>query len=279
MKYLEYKETRRRGSADFPYEYYHITKTHPRYNMVHHWHPQYEIIHLISGRFDVMLNDREYIMKQGEAIFVPSGIMHGGTPEDAEYECLVFETDAFLRKSMMSDERAAEIISNLRQPSPTVLSQSIAARELTERIFDELRSRKGGYRLIVQGAVMQLFGELSRIEASGGEVRDKRKLRSLKSALGYIEEHYSEPVTLDDIAAASGMNSRYLCRVFRDMTHRTPIDYLNYYRIECACEQIASTNDSMTDIALSCGFCDLSYFIKVFKKYKDVTPFAYGRKL
>ena len=52
------------------------------------------------------------------------------------------------------------------------------------------------------------------------------------------------------------------------MTHRTPIDYLNYYRIEQACFKLATSNDSIAEIGLSCGFNDESYFIKTFKKYK-----------
>ena len=52
------------------------------------------------------------------------------------------------------------------------------------------------------------------------------------------------------------------------MTHRTPIDYLNYYRIERACYQLITTNLSITEIAYASGFNDLSYFIKTFKKYK-----------
>ena len=59
------------------------------------------------------------------------------------------------------------------------------------------------------------------------------------------------------------------------MTYRTPIDYLNYYRIERACYQLLTTNHSITEIAYSSGFNDLSYFIKTFKKYKGVTPKNY----
>jgi AraC-like DNA-binding protein len=59
------------------------------------------------------------------------------------------------------------------------------------------------------------------------------------------------------------------------MTHRTPIDYLNYYRIERACFKLVSTNLSITEVAFECGFNDLSYFIKTFKKYKAITPKQY----
>ena len=57
--------------------------------------------------------------------------------------------------------------------------------------------------------------------------------------------------------------------------HTTPIEYLNYYRIEIACEQLIITNKNITDIAYDCGFNDVSYFTKVFKKYKDTVPSKY----
>ena len=64
------------------------------------------------------------------------------------------------------------------------------------------------------------------------------------------------------------MNPRYFCRVFRQLTGRTPIDYLNYYRIECAAELLCAEEDSVTDIALSCGFGDPGYFARLFRRHK-----------
>lgn len=272
MKYIEYKENRQHGTPDFPYAYYHITPMHPRYNMVLHWHTQYEIIYVTRGQLNMMINGVEYAAKSGDALFVGSGLMHGGTPEDAEYECLVFDADEYLRRCIMLEEETAAIISNVFVPSPTVISGCPAV----ERIFSALRGRRKGYRLIVRGGILELFGEMA---FSGGEgvPKGKRRLAALKNALGFIEKHYQEQISLDDIAGYGGMNKGYLCRVFREMTHKTPVEYLNYYRIECACEQIASTDYSFTEIAIGCGFCDPSYFIKVFKKYKGVTPSEYAK--
>lgn len=281
MKYLEYKESLKRGTPEFPYEYYHITKLHPRYNMMHHWHPQPEIIYVTKGRFDVFINGREITLKSGEALFVSGGLMHGGTPNEAEYECLVFDIDPFMRKCLMTETSTAEIISNVKSPEPAVFFGNDEFMPIIERIFGEFRTRKSGYKLKVRGGILELYAEMARTlnDDSAGRLSGKstRRLKSLKNALAYIEEHYQEAVSLSDIAAAGGMNSNYLCRVFREMTHMTPVEYLNCYRIECACEQIASTNESITDIALACGFCDLSYFIKVFKRFKGVTPSAYGK--
>lgn len=100
---------------------------------------------------------------------------------------------------------------------------------------------------------------------------------SIKKALEVIENHYADCITLEDLAQAAGMNSKYFCRYFKDMTHRTPVDYLNYYRIEQACFKLVTSNESIADIGLSCGFNDVSYFIKTFKKYKGMTPKKYLR--
>ena len=69
--------------------------------------------------------------------------------------------------------------------------------------------------------------------------------------------------------------SSYFCRYFKEFTDRTPMDYLNYYRIEVACEQLSYTDKTITEIAHSCGFYDSSYFIKVFRHYKHMTPTEY----
>ena len=73
--------------------------------------------------------------------------------------------------------------------------------------------------------------------------KDSRKIEHLKKALEVIENHYADCITLEDLSQAAGMNSKYFCRYFKDMTHRTPVDYLNYYRIEQACFKLVTSNE------------------------------------
>ena len=61
------------------------------------------------------------------------------------------------------------------------------------------------------------------------------------------------------------------------MTGRTPIEYLKIYRIEKASKKLLNTDEAVTDIAFSCGFNDLSYFIKTFKELKNITPAQYRK--
>lgn len=84
----------------------------------------------------------------------------------------------------------------------------------------------------------------------------------------YISERYQNPIALGELAEQCGMNSNYFCRAFKEFTGITPVEYLNFYRVESACERILKAEESITEIAFLCGFNDFSYFIKVFKNLK-----------
>ena len=111
-----------------------------------------------------------------------------------------------------------------------------------------------------EGVVIQIGSKLGDIQVDG---------RRVTAGAGALLAH----VCL--AAAEAGLAPKYLCRVFRQVTGRTPIDYLNYYRIECAAELLCTTTDSITDVALSCGFNDPSYFSRMFRRQKRVSAHVY----
>ena len=103
------------------------------------------------------------------------------------------------------------------------------------------------------------------------------RILQLKQVLDFIEHNYTGALTLKQLSASVSMSPKYFCRFFSEMTHQTPMDYLNRQRIERACYEISTTDDSITDIAYRNGFNDLSYFIRTFKKYKGTTPGKYKK--
>ena len=74
------------------------------------------------------------------------------------------------------------------------------------------------------------------------------------------------------------MNTKYFCRFFRALTHNSPMDYVNFYRIEQAAWLLGQSELSVTEVAARCGFWDSSYFTKVFKKYKGYTPKEFRKR-
>ena len=118
--------------------------------------------------------------------------------------------------------------------------------------------------------LMLIFSDFGKCKDGDPALPEAQAL--VKRLQAYISENYYNNIKLEHLAKIAGMNEKYFCRYFRSMTERTPIDYLNYYRIECACEMLSTKDISVKEVAISCGFNDESYFIKTFSKYKGITP-------
>lgn len=294
MKYLDYKENKSRGTFDFPLEYYHVRPGHPRYEMSYHWHTEYEIIRILKGHFSFHLDGIELELKEGDTLFIHDGLLHGGTPKDCVYECIVFDLRLLHRENLsvsnyLQDIAQHEILVCRHFPNPNSSYQRPdiknirAFQEIHKNIwylFGAMQRKTPGYELMVLGSLYQFFAsiiewKLYSESTLSGNLKNQEHIKQLKKALAIIEQDYAEPITLEDLSKAAGMSPKYFCRFFQEMTHRTPIDYLNYYRIECACIKLVTTHSSITDTALNCGFNDISYFIRTFKKYKGITPKKY----
>ena len=99
MQYINYRESRQRGTADFPIEYHHVSPTHPQYIMALHWHVEFELIRILSGSLKLTVDEEEYTAKAGSSCFIPSGTIHAGEPDDCVYECLVFDMNVLMNKN------------------------------------------------------------------------------------------------------------------------------------------------------------------------------------
>ena len=279
MKYIKYRETKEHGTFDFPMEFYHVGPSHPRYEMSYHWHIEYEVIRILKGELLMTIGEDEFTANAGDIIFIKGGLLHGGIPKDCLYECIVYNLDSLMTASPAGERLLKKVSSNSIEICSHISPADKELSRITGRMFGHMKTRVVGHELTVIGAFYEFFGYILEHgwykEAQSISVKDGRRIEHLKNVIATIEDHYDECITLDDLARAAGMNSKYFCRYFREMTHRTPIDYLNYYRIEQACFKLATSNDSISEIGMSCGFNDESYFIKTFKKYKGVTPKKY----
>lgn len=95
----------------------------------------------------------------------------------------------------------------------------------------------------------------------------------------YISCHFLQRITLDEIAAYSGMNRTYFCLFFKKHYGRSLTDHLNSMRIDLACNLLTTTGRTVADIAAHCGFATLTYFNRIFMKYCGVSPRTYRQKV
>lgn len=278
MNYSSLYENKKRGTFDFPIELYHVDSGSPRYQMPLHWHLEYELILVMEGSFTLSLDGGTFPMGPGDCAWVGDGIVHGGTPQDCVYECVVFDLGTLLHSTPVCAKSAGEFLAE-GSGCTGVFPQGSAQARLAGRLFQAMEQESPGYEWTAVGLMWQIMGSL----LAGRPVqppfsRSREKTIRLKNVLTYIRDNYEGPVTLEELAKVAGMNPKYFCRAFAQMTGRTPIDYLNYYRVEQAGEQLLLTERPVTEIALSCGFNDMSYFSRMFSRHKGVSPTRYRKR-
>ncbi len=152
----------------------------------------------------------------------------------------------------------------------------LTGQTLTEA--DMLRLNRGVATVLGKG-LFSVEETLAHIDAA---LERKRKLsgeaqRLVRQAMAYLHSHYAEPIAREDVARHVGLSDDYLTTCFRKELGMTPIAYLNRYRVNQARQLLATTDKTITEIALAVGFSDSGYFSRVFRREVGVSPEAYRR--
>ena len=267
------------GTPAFPAEYYYVDSRHPRYQMPFHWHNEWEILRVLSGTFQIHLDGEEYCACAGDVLLIHGGTLHGGVPYDCAYECFVFDLYGLFR--------SMELVKGYLRPfyRQSQLPQSFFPAEASSEIHRTIGELMGSLRLgsspelDTVGCLCRLFSYILQEELyspnPGSADTELHRIDQIKAVLEYIEANFNTPLSLEKLAEVVGMNPKYFCRVFSRLTHQSPMDYVNFYRIEQAAFLLSSTSMPITAVGTECGFWESSYFTKVFKKYKGVTPKSY----
>lgn len=279
MHYLNYNEQIQHCTGDFPMAYYFVDESHPRYRMPMHWHRETEILRVRSGELRLYIDEREKCARAGDVLIIGEGAVHGGDPENCVYECVVFDAKSII----MHVEACKRLINPMLNRNIFINANIFKGDTELANALNALylcgNAGIAGAEVKAMGALLTFYGGLADcMDSSEIDVfytRSGQKTEQLKPALEYIEAHYGQNIGLDELARLTGLSAKYFCRYFKTIVHRSPIDYLNYYRIECASHFLSSSDMTVAEIAQHCGYNDSSFFIKQFKRYKGTTPKQY----
>lgn len=283
MHYLLYNEKKQHGTADFPVAYYFVSEEHPRYSMPFHWHREWEIIRVLSGTFLLSINGQEYEAGAGDVFLLPSGALHGGIPCQSEYECLNFDPEELCGHGHPSRSLLRPFFRGSYIPHTCFTRRDGAVYAIVDDLLGAMTEEPPQEIRMLQtvGNVYRLFAAiLERGLYTEGQPAERagNSTDQLKPVLEYVESHFNQPLSLAQLADVVGMNPKYFCRFFRQVTQQTPMNYVNIYRIEQAAHMLCGSTMTVTEVGLECGFSDTSHFVKTFKKYKGVTPKQFRKR-
>jgi AraC family transcriptional regulator len=140
------------------------------------------------------------------------------------------------------------------------------------RIYDEFRRLDSASAVSIQGLALEMLAAVSR----GGLHRPERRPdRRVASAEEFLRGHFTERVTLAQVAAAAGVHPVYLAREFRRVHGCTIGEYIRRLRVERARRQLRASDESLAAIAAGAGFSDQSHFSRTFKRLSGMTPASF----
>jgi len=278
MHYLAYNEPIQHRTGELPLAHYYVDEHHPRYHMRMHWHRETELLWMRKGMLRLYVDDALIEVREGDLVLLGEGALHGGDAVGGVYECIVLDPYALLMHIEPCKSAMRALLGRTMHLKKDVISADAELKGAIERLYAGVRGGVEGAEMRVVGGLYSVFGALGGYRdavVEAGKTSAGLKAEQLKPALEFIEKNYGGQITLEMLARETGLSPKYFCRCFRAVTHHSPIDYLNHYRIECASFLLTSSDMTIAEIAQRCGYNDSSFFIKQFRRYKQTTPKKY----
>ena len=291
------KEQKDHGTSVFPCGLYEVFDNAPWEGVKHHWHDEIEILYFMKGNFKVKINMESFPVEEECFFFVNPGEIHsvdcsGPATESAIvfHPCILnFEHYDLAQTQLIQPLTKGEIqlprfldsshpafykikkeyldILNVFHQTGMFLSSEY--QTVTEDIASQLFIRAGFLKML---GFLSSFSLLTQPEKA-----DDYRVQIIKSSLEFIRKHYQEKIYIRDLAGNASMNEQYFCRFFKKILGKSPITYINEYRIKQAIILLQTTDSPVMDICLDCGFNNLGNFLREFKKDTGFTPLQYRK--
>lgn len=226
-----------------------------------HFHRSYELLYLKSGSLKAVIDGREFLMEPGHLVLVLPYEIHsyinlGG----AECYVNVFSPDYILEFYSMTAKKTLNCpLLNLEEPVFAHMEKHLFL-DNSKPLYTKAYLYYIGARLLDQSTLIP---------------RKAQTADLLHQILTYIQEHYTQELTLQDLATHLGYSRLYLSRFINSSLSASFTDLVNQHRINFAAHLLRTTDNPVSDIAFSCGYSSLCSFNRCFKELQQVTPRQY----
>ena len=254
-----------------------------------HWHNSFELIEVVEGKFYCNVDGSEFLINKGNICIINRGRLHHIYTEDHNaFKCrkktIIFNPDYFIKDQniyekyilpLLEKDAFAHIQFNIKKGiglDINTLMKEIEALEDEKPIGYELEEYSLIYKVIRYLYLVYQSSKQSIHTAYDANVQIQRNMTS------FIHEYFGSKIGLEDIAEAGQVSKSTCIRLFHKYTGKSPIDFLNNYRLQMSAEKLVTTSEQITEIAYACGFGQPSYFNRLFLKEYNMTPNQYRKQ-
>ena len=231
------------------------------------WHENLEIQLCTHGSGIVLLDGEKYIIKKGDIIIVNSNVVHYTYTDCClKYTCLIISTQWC--KQMNINYSTLNFSPCIKSPTIEGLIAKLTC--IYSNSTDNLRTAK--LNKVLLHILIELTEHHSKIKLIS-DLKNK-KFEIIKATTDFIEKNFNKKITLDEISKVVFFDKYALCKEFKKYTGQTVINYLHQYRCIKAIDYLKE-GFTVSETASLCGFENLSFFTKIFKRYTGNNPSHY----
>ncbi len=245
-----------------------------------HWHPDVEFILVLKGERRYRFLSEEQIVKEGDGIFINSRVAHRSNSRSADFITVRFHPILLCVNEYFEREYVQPLIQEDSIPYCYLDQQVSWQKDILDWIREIYMFSAAGPEtapLLTVSIFMSMWSVLYTNLPKDTGPKYNLKMTTVKKMIGYIQEHWQETVRLEDIAEAGNVSLTVCNELFDEIVKDSPYHYLQVYRLYQAESILLSSDDTVTQIAMHCGFSDSSHFIRAFRAEFDMTPAKYRK--
>lgn len=250
-----------------------------------HWHEEIELLYQLNGRSDIQIDGKKYQIQNKLLTVINSRQVHSiHTYSDTSMFICVHISKKLIEKYIpdidlyriycipddIPDSQFPEYLSVCRQ------MEDLLRLYITDKPAWQMESE--GIILQVLAQLIRHFSRKSAPDEIGLSSADRTSFNRIRDVITYVEEHFREPISLQDIAGHLSLGREYFCRFFKKNMGMSFLRYLNEVRISHVYRDLEQTDAPIAEIAEKNGFLNQKLFNRTFREVYGCTPSAVRRK-
>jgi AraC-like DNA-binding protein len=283
------KEKARHGDIFLPVNSYHCLIPFTYRELALHWHEEMEITLIQDGTSDYKVGQKVFEANAGDIILIPPYCTHSACEIPGKTmisDSMVFHPDYLGANNQ--DLSASKYLRPMAEGQ--LLMQEVIRdgdagyaeiKDTFIRALDCFKNKQPFYEMLLKEKLLHiliLLFSYGYIRESDDSHITSENRRHIKSALEYITDHYSEKISISEMAQLAGFSENYFMSLFRQYVGMSCIQYINHYRIQKAAHALEETTKSVSEIAMIHGFDNISYFNLLFRRTFGMTPREFRSK-
>jgi len=244
-----------------------------------------EILYMLEGTALVECDGQSYVAQEGDLILFHPETVHAiytATNVPLKYDVLKFDVNRLYTENSYAPKLRVILDSASKSSKAGIFFkesqlEGLVVSDIFEECCKELEQQDYGYDIVIHNKICYLLVQIIRLWRHAGFNTDAaaahaRETNSIHAITSYIDSHVGEVIRVEDLAEMCNMSYSYFAKNFKQYYGRSCKEYIEFIRVSKAADLLLFTDFDLSYISQETGFSDSSHLIKIFRKWKGVTP-------